>query len=67
LNSLEKFEILKEKEVSKIKAKLRLFESYLREPPCGLERRITEVYSYCWLKLDERIIIGWDNAPTKKK
>jgi hypothetical protein len=60
---IEKLEISEEEQISKLKAKLRLFDGtilWVRE--VWLKEKI-EAYSYYWLRPDETVIIGWDNAP----
>ncbi|MCK4485199.1 MAG: hypothetical protein KAU38_00370 [Desulfobacterales bacterium] len=64
---IEKLEISEEEQVSKLKAKLSLCDGttlWVREI-CLKE--VIEAYSYYWLRPDETIIIGWDNAPHHKE
>jgi len=64
---VEKLELSEEEHVSKIKAKLKLFDGsvlWIRE--IWIRGKI-EVYSYYWLRPDETIIMGWDNAPHHKE
>ena len=63
----EKLELSEEEHVSKVKAKLKLFDGtalWIRE--IWIEDKI-ETYSYYWLRPDETIIMGWDNAPHHKE
>lgn len=67
VESIEKLELSEEEHVSKIRAKLKLFDGsalWIRE--VWIKDEI-EVYSYYWLRPDETIIIGWDNAPHHKE
>ena len=64
---IEKLELSEEVHVAKIKAKLKLFDGsalWIRE--IWIQDKI-EVYSYYWLRPDETIIMGWDNAPHHKE
>ena len=64
---IEKLELSEEEHVSKVKAKLKLFDGTAL---WIIEIRIAgkiEVYSYYWLRPDETIIMGWDNAPHHKE
>ncbi|MEN4006006.1 MAG: DUF6516 family protein [Methanobacteriaceae archaeon] len=59
---IEKLELFEEEHVSKVKAKLKLFDGsalWIRE--IWIKGKI-EVYIYYWLRPDETIIMGWDNA-----
>ena len=63
----EKLELSEEEHVSKVKAKLKLFDGtalWIRE--IWIEDKI-EAYSYYWLRPDETVIMGWDNAPHHKE
>ncbi|MBI4594993.1 MAG: hypothetical protein HY730_01275 [Candidatus Tectomicrobia bacterium] len=63
---IEKLEISEEEEVSKLKAKLMLYDGsvlWIREVR---RREILDLYSYYWLRPDGTIIVGWDNAPHHK-
>lgn len=67
VESIEKIEIAVEESISKLKSKLRLFDGtilWVREIRTGKE---LEAYSYYWLRPDETMIIGWDNAPHHKE
>ncbi|MBT9139239.1 MAG: hypothetical protein DDT31_01821 [Syntrophomonadaceae bacterium] len=60
---IEQLELSEEEHVSRIKAKLKLFDGsalWIRE--VWIKGKV-EVYSYYWLRPDETIIMGWDNAP----
>jgi hypothetical protein len=64
---VEKLELSEEEHVSKVKAKLKLFDGtalWIREIRIRGE---IEVYSYYWLRPDETIIMGWDNASHHKE
>jgi len=64
---VEKLELSEEEYISKIKAKLKLFDGsvlWIRE--IWIKGKI-EIYSYYWLRPDETIIMGWDNAPHHKE
>ena len=64
---IEKLELSEEEHVTKIKAKIKLFDGsalWIREV---WMREEIEVYSYYWLRSDETIIMGWDNAPHHKE
>lgn len=64
---IEKLEISAEEQVSKLKAKLILFDGtilWIRE--VWIKEKV-EAYSYYWLRSDESVIIGWDNAPHHKE
>lgn len=63
VKSIEKLEISEEEQILAIKAKLNLFDGtivWVREIRI---KGIIEAYSYYWLRSDESVIIGWDNAP----
>ncbi len=67
VKSIEKLDILKEEDISRIKAKIILFDGtilWIRE--FWISNKI-EKYSYYWLRPDESVIIGWDNAPHHKE
>ncbi len=67
VEQIEKLEISEEEQISKLKAKLRLFDGtilWVRE--VWLKEKI-KAYSYYWLRPDETVIIGWDNAPHHKE
>ena len=60
---VEKLELSEEEHISKLKANLKLFDGtslWIRE--VWIKGKM-EVYSYYWLRSDETIIMGWDNAP----
>jgi len=64
---VEKLELSEEEHISKVRAKLKLFDGsilWIRE--IWIKGKI-EIYSYYWLRPDETIIMGWDNAPHHKK
>jgi len=63
VESIENIEITEEERVSRLKAKVRLFDGtvlWVREVRV---KEIIDAYSYYWLRPDETVIIGWDNAP----
>jgi len=64
---IEKLELSEEGHVSKLKVKLKLFDGsvlWIRE--VRLKNKI-DAYSYYWLRSDETLIMGWDNAPHHKE
>lgn len=64
---IEKLELSEEAHISKIKAKLKLYDGtalWIRE--IWVKGEI-EAYSYYWMRSDETIIMGWDNAPHHKE
>ncbi len=66
IESVESFSFSEEEKVSQLKAKLRLFDGtilWIREVRI---KGNLEAYSYYWLNSDEKLIIGWDNAPHHK-
>ena len=66
IEGVEDLEIAQKNVVSRIKAKLRLFDGsmlWVREVWVKGEM---DAYSYYWLRSDETVIIGWDNAPHHK-
>lgn len=66
VKAIEDLESVQKETVSKLKAKLRLFDGsilWVREVHVN---GLMEVYSYYWLRPDETMIIGWDNAPHHK-
>ena len=63
VEAVEELEIVERETVWKLKAKLRLFDgSMLWAREVWINGTI-EAYSYYWLRPDETVIIGWDNAP----
>jgi hypothetical protein len=63
---IEGVEFFHKETISKLKAKLRLFDGsllWVREIWCNNK---LEAYSYYWLRSDETVIMGWDNAPHHK-
>ncbi len=67
VESIENFEMMEEELISKLKAKLRLFDGTILWVREVLVKEIIETYSYYWLRPDETVIIGWDNAPHHKE
>ena len=63
VESIETLEIEEREGVSKLKAKLRLFDGSILWVREVWIKEIMEIYSYYWLRPNETIIIGWDNAP----
>jgi len=64
---IETLEISEEEQISKLKARLILFDGtvlWVREVRI---KGSVEVYSYYWLRPDGSVIIGWDNAPHHKE
>jgi len=63
VESVEVFSYKKEDHISQLRAKLKLFDGamlWVREVRI---EEIPEAYSYYWLRPDETVIMGWDNAP----
>jgi hypothetical protein len=63
IEGIEDLEILQKGLVSRLKGKLRLLDGsilWFREVWAKGEM---VAYSYYWLRSDETVIIGWDNAP----
>ena len=61
--TIEDIEFFEKEAISKLKAKLRLFDGsilWIREI---WRHDMLEAYSYYWLRPDETVIMGWDNAP----
>jgi len=66
IEDAEDLEIIQKSMVSRLKAKLRLFDGSMLSIR---EVRIKEeviAYSYYWLRSNETVIMGWDNAPHHK-
>ncbi len=63
VESIEDLEIVERDAVSKLKAKLRLFDGSMLWTREVWVKGAMEAYSYYWLRTDETVIIGWDNAP----
>lgn len=63
VEAIEDLEIVEKEAVSKLKAKLRLFDGSLLWAREVWVRGVMEAYSYYWLRPDETVIIGWDSAP----
>lgn len=64
--SFDKLEITKEEDVWRLKARLNLFDGsslWIREIR---ENNKIDAYSYYWLRPDDSLIVGWDNAPHHK-
>ena len=60
---IETLEIVEREAVSRLKAKLRLFDGSMLWAREVWVKGVMEAYSYYWLRPDETVIIGWDNAP----
>ena len=67
VKSIGKLEILEEEQISKLKAKLSLFDGTILWVREVWTKEKIEAYSYYWLRPDESVIIGWDNAPHHKE
>ena len=63
VEAVEELEIVERETVSKLKAKLRLFDGAMLWVREVWIKGTIEVYGYYWLRPDETVIIGWDNAP----
>lgn len=62
VHSVEIFEFIQEEGIARLKIKLVLKDSsyiYARE----VKSKNSNLYSYYWLREDNSIIMGWDNAP----
>ena len=64
---IETLEFFQKESVSKLKAKLRLFDGTILWVREVWIKDSMEAYSYYWLRSDETIIMGWDNAPHHQK
>jgi hypothetical protein len=63
VESIERFSYQEEEQLEQLRAQLRLFDGtilWVREIYVADH---LDAYSYYWLRSDESIIIGWDNAP----
>ncbi len=66
IETVEELTYTEKETVFKLKAKIRLFDGsmlWIREV---WVRGLMEAYSYYWLRSDETLIMGWDNAPHHK-
>lgn len=63
VEAIEDLEIVEREAISKLKAKLRLFDGSMLWAREVWVKGVMEAYSYYWLRPDETVIIGWDNAP----
>ena len=60
---VERFSFQEEEQVAQLRARLRIFDGtilWVREIYVDGQ---FETYSYYWLRSDESVMIGWDNAP----
>lgn len=64
---IEKLEISEEEQVSKLKAKLNLCDGTILWVREIRFKKVMQAYSYYWLRPDQTIIVGWDNAPHHKE
>lgn len=63
IERIERLEISEEELILRLKAKLRLFDGtilFARE--VWINGKV-DSYSYYWVRSNETLIIGWDNAP----
>jgi len=67
VKSIGKLEISEEEQISKLKAKLSLFDGTILWVREVWSKGRIEAYSYYWLRPDNSVIIGWDNAPHHKE
>jgi len=67
VKSIGNLEISEEEQISKLKAKLSLFDGTILWVKEIWSKGRMEVYSYYWLRPDSSVIIGWDNAPHHKE
>jgi len=66
IEGIEDLEIVQKSLVSRVKVKLRLFDgSMLWVREVWVKGEMT-AYSYYWLRSNETVIMGWDNAPHHK-
>ena len=66
IEGIEELEVVQKSMVSRLKAKLRLFDGSMLSIR---EVRIKDekiAYSYYWLRSNETVIMGWDSAPHHK-
>jgi len=63
LEGVERFAFQEEEHVAQLRAKLRLFDGTILWAREIYVDGHFETYSYYWLRSDESVIIGWDNAP----
>jgi hypothetical protein len=63
---IESIEFFQKETVSKLKAKLRLFDGSILWIKEIRSAETLDSYSYYWLRPDETAIMGWDNAPHHK-
>lgn len=63
VEGVERFAFQEEEQIAQLRAKLRFFDGavlWVREIYVDGQ---FDTYSYYWLRSDESVIIGWDNAP----
>lgn len=63
IERIERLEIAEEELITKLKAKLRLFDGSILYVKEVWKDESIDSYSYYWLHNNETLIIGWDNAP----
>lgn len=66
IEGMEDLEIVEKNLVSRLKVRLRLFDGSMLWAREVWVKGEMEAYSYYWLRSDETVIIGWDNAPHHK-
>ena len=66
IEGVEDLEIAQKNVVSRIKAKLRLFDGSMLWVREVWVKEEMVAYSYYWLRADETVLMGWDNAPHHK-
>lgn len=66
VTSIDDLEILQKETIIKLKAKLRLFDGSILWVREIHDDKGMKAYSYYWLRPDETMIMGWDNAPHHK-
>jgi len=66
IESVEDLEIAEKNLVSRLKVKLRLFDGSILWAREVWSKGKMSAYSYYWLRSDETVIMGWDNAPHHK-
>ena len=66
VETMEDLEIIEKNLVSRLKVKLRLFDGSILWAREVWSKGEMSAYSYYWLRSDETVIMGWDNAPHHK-
>jgi len=61
--SIEILEISEEENISNLRSRLRVYDGTILWVREIRNKESIVSYSYYWLRSDETVIIGWDNAP----